>query len=392
MEVDAGIFSRHYCFMKSLVVLGSTGSIGVQTLDVARAHDMKILGISGNSNVELLERQAREFGVKYVCIADEARAGDIKTRLADTDVTVLSGTEGLCELAAVSCDAVVNAVVGMVGLTPTLAALRAGNDVALANKETLVVGGLIVNETAEKYGRKIIPIDSEHSAIFQCLMGNNGNRINKILLTASGGPFFGYTKEMLRTVTKEQALKHPNWSMGQKITTDSATLMNKGLELIEAVRLFGVQPSQVEVVVHRQSIIHSAVEFEDGAVMAQLGVPDMRIPIQLALTYPKRLPSPSKRLSLFETGTMTFERADEDTFVCLALARDAIGYDGNAPCILNAANEAAVGLFLQDKISFYQISELVELAYRKIERTKEISLDIIGQTERETRSFVEGSI
>ena len=307
--------------MKNIVILGSTGSIGTQTLDVCRMHGFGVKALSAGSNVELLEKQAREFHPEYVCIFHEEYYPDMKQRLSDTDIKVLCGMDGLCELARMECDIVVNSVVGMVGLVPTLEAAKSGNDIALANKETLVAGGKLVTDCMKQNHVRLLPIDSEHSAIFQCLMGAGENRPAKILLTASGGPFYGKTRDELADVTVEQALKHPNWSMGAKITIDSATLMNKGLELIEAVRLFDVKPEQVEIVVHRQSIIHSAVEFDDGAVIAQLGSADMRIPIQLALTYPARLPSPAKKLSLFDVGQLTFGRADENTFSCLAAAK-----------------------------------------------------------------------
>lgn len=281
--------------IKNIALLGSTGSIGTQTLDVCRMHGIRPIALCAAKNTELLEKQAREFMPEAVCIYDENRYSDMKQRLSDTDIKVLCGMDGLCEVSSLKTDAVVNSVVGMVGLRPTLAALDAGNKVALANKETLVTGGELVMKKAKEKNLPILPIDSEHSAIFQSLMASGGSGIERILLTASGGPFFGYSYEKLKTVTKAQALKHPNWNMGQKITTDSATLMNKGLELIEAVWLFGVTPEKVEVNVHRQSILHSAVEFEDGSVIGQMGVPDMRIPIQFALTYPERLPSPAMR-------------------------------------------------------------------------------------------------
>jgi len=367
--------------MKEIVLLGSTGSIGIQTLDVCRAHNIKVKALSANSSVELMEQQAREFKPQYVCLADESSAAELKTRLADTDTKVLGGFEGVCELARLSCDIVVNSVVGMVGLRPTLEAAAAGNDIALANEETLVAGGALVTECVKKHGVKLLPIDSEHSAIFQCLLGAEGNRFEKIILTASGGPFFGKTRDELENVTREQALMHPNWSMGAKITIDSATLMNKGLEFIEAVHLFGARPEQIEVVVHRQSIIHSAVEFEDGAVIAQLGSVDMRIPIQLALTYPKRLACPAKKLSLFDVGALTFDRPDEDTFVCLALAKKAISMGGNAPCIINSANEAAVALFLADRIRFNEIGEAVSMALDSIDFIKSPDLDDILSTQ-----------
>lgn len=374
--------------MKKVTVLGSTGSIGTQTLDVCRLHGYGVRALSAHSNTALLEKQAREFSPEAVCIGTEEGYRDLKLRLADTDVRVLFGEEGLCETARLSADTVVNAVVGMVGLRPTLAAIEAGNTVGLANKETMVVGGSLVTRAAREKNVPILPIDSEHSAIFQSLLGSGGNKIEKILLTASGGPFFGYSAERLREVTREEALRHPNWSMGQKITTDSATLMNKGLELIEAVWFFDVPPERVEVLVHRQSILHSAVEFEDGAVIGQLGVPDMKIPIQLALTYPKRLKSASKRLSLIEVGTLTFERADEETFPCLSLAKKAIKEGGNAPCILNSANEAAVAAFLRGELPFYRIAEIVAEVLETVPRQREVTLSGITETDRAAREAV----
>jgi len=391
MEV-CRVRSALFVYMKEIVVLGSTGSIGTQTLDVARMHGYKVKALSANSSVKLLEEQAREFVPEFICVRTDEAYSDLKTRLADMNIKLFKGDDGLCELASVKCDMVVNSVVGMVGLRPTLAAIAAGNDIGLANKETMVVGGSIVTKAAAEKNVKILPIDSEHSAIFQCLMGNNDNKIEKIILTASGGPFYGYTDEQLKMVTKQQALKHPNWSMGQKITTDSATLMNKGLELIEAVWFFGVKPEQVEVTVHRQSIIHSAVEFEDGAVIAQLGVPDMKIPIQFALTYPKRYKSCSDKLSLFDVGTLTFAKPDEDTFRCLKFAKQAISEGGNVPCILNSANEAAVDAFLKDRISFYMIAELVGEALQCVEKTSELTLETVISTDAAARAFVEERI
>lgn len=374
--------------MKKVVILGSTGSIGTQTLDVCRMHGFRVIALSAGSNTALLEQQAREFSPKSVCIFSEDRYSDMKLRLADTPVKVLCGMEGLCELARINCDAVVNSVVGMVGLLPTLEAAKAGNNIALANKETLVAGGTLVTDCVKQHGVQLLPIDSEHSAIFQCLMGAGNNRPEKILLTASGGPFYGRTAGELKDVTVEQALKHPNWSMGAKITIDSATLMNKGLELIEAVRLFDVRADQVEIVVHRQSIIHSAVEFEDGAVIAQLGSADMRIPIQLALTYPDRLPSPAKKLSLFDVGELTFSRADEQTFTCLAAAKRAIALEGNAPCIVNSANEAAVALFLNKKISFLDIGSIVNGGLEAVKYIEEPTLDEILETKTAAEEYV----
>lgn len=374
--------------MKEIVLLGSTGSIGMQTLEVCRAHNIKVKALAVNSDVKQLEQQAREFMPEYVCVYDESLLNNMRARLADTDIKVLCGMEGDCALARIPCDIVVNSIVGMVGLVPTLEAAKAGNNIALANKETLVAGGRLVTECIKQHGVKLLPIDSEHSAIFQCLLGAEGNRVEKILLTASGGPFFGKNRSQLETVTREQALKHPNWSMGAKITIDSATLMNKGLEVIEAVRLFDVAPQQIEVVVHRQSIIHSAVEFEDGAVIAQLGAADMRIPIQLALTYPKRLPCPARKLSLFDVGALTFERPDEDTFCCLAAARRAIAMDGNAPCIVNSANEAAVALFLKDKIRFLDIGDAVCEALERVSFIAQPSLEDIMSTRSAAEEFV----
>lgn len=374
--------------MKNIVILGSTGSIGTQTLDVCRMHGFGVKALSAGSNVELLEKQAREFHPEYVCIFHEEYYPDMKQRLSDTDIKVLCGMDGLCELARMECDIVVNSVVGMVGLVPTLEAAKAGNDIALANKETLVAGGKLVTDCVKQNHVRLLPIDSEHSAIFQCLMGAGENRPAKILLTASGGPFYGKTRDELADVTVEQALKHPNWSMGAKITIDSATLMNKGLELIEAVRLFDVKPEQVEIIVHRQSIIHSAVEFEDGAVIAQLGSADMRIPIQLALTYPARLPSPAKKLSFFDIGQLTFGRADENTFSCLAAAKKAIAMEGNAPCIVNSANEAAVALFLKNKIRFLDIGEVVNEALDSVPFIPEPTLDDILSTRDAAGEYV----
>ena len=387
-----GFCSALFVFMKTLTVLGSTGSIGSQTLEVAKLHGYKIKGLSANNNVRLIEEQAREFCPEFVCLNDEKAFKDIKIRLAVTGIKVLSGKEGLCQLAAEKSDMLINSVVGMIGLEPTLAAIKAGNRIGLANKETMVVGGELVNALAKDNNVEIIPIDSEHSAIFQSIMGNSSNKIERIMLTASGGPFFGYNIEQLRSVTKAEALKHPNWSMGKKITTDSATLMNKGLELIEAVHFFDVAPEKIEIVVHRQSILHSAVEFEDGAVIGQFGVPDMKIPIQFAITYPKRMKSLSGRLSLTDIGTLTFEKADEETFICLSLAREAIKKGGTAPCILNSANEAAVAAFLADKIPFFRISELVGEAMENVTSEKTVTLTSILSAEREAFEFVNSKI
>ena len=376
----------------NITLLGSTGSIGTQTLDVCRKHNIKVKALTANKNVELLCQQAREFSPQYVCIGDECLYADVKRELSDTDIKVLCGIDGICETATVKADMTVNAVVGMVGLRPTLAALDSGNMVALANKETLVTGGELVMKKAAKKNLPIIPIDSEHSAIFQSLMGNEKNKIDKILLTASGGPFYGYSYEQLKEVTKAQALKHPNWAMGQKITIDSATLMNKGLELIEAVWLFDVKPDDIEILVHRQSILHSAVQYADGSIIGQLGVPDMKIPIQFALTYPERHPCDVKRLSLSDVGTLTFAKADEETFLCLQSAKKAIKRKGTACTVLNSANETAVELFLRDKIPFYRIGELVADALRDVKPIDEVTLEAVLETEKTAREYVLGRV
>ncbi len=371
-----------------IVLLGSTGSIGTQTLDVCRANKIRVRVLSVNSSIDIIEKQAREFLPEVVVIGDEKYYSELKQRLADTDIKIMAGAESICEAASLKCDRVVNAIVGMAGLLPTISAIKAGNDIALANKETLVTGGeLVMNMVREKKVR-LFPIDSEHSAIFQCLLGAGDNRVSKMILTASGGPFFGKTRAELEIITKDQALHHPNWSMGAKITIDSATMMNKGLELIEAVRLFDVTPEQVEIVVHRQSIVHSAVEYEDGAVIAQLGTADMRIPIQLALTYPERLPSPAKRLSLTDVGTLTFEKPDEETFECLKAARRSLKMGGNAPCIVNCANEAAVSLFLKDKIRFLEIGEAVNSALSDVEFIEKPTLDSLLETRCQAEAYV----
>lgn len=371
-----------------IVLLGSTGSIGTQTSDVCRAHNIRIKALSARQNLDLLEKQAREFSPEYVAVSDESKFGEIKKRLSDTNIKILAGSDGLCELAALPCDKVVNAVVGMAGLLPTLAAISVGNNIALANKETLVAGGELVMNAAREKNVEITPIDSEHSAIYQCLLGADENKISKIILTASGGPFFGKTRSELENITKEQALNHPNWNMGEKVTIDSATMMNKGLELIEAVWLFGVAPKQVEITVHRQSILHSAVEFEDGAIIGQLGSADMRIPIQFALTAPKRIACPAKKLSLTEIGTLTFEKPDENVFTCLSAAKKAIEMGGNAPCIINCANEAAVSLFLEEKIGFLQIGELVNTALSDVKYIQNPALSDILNTRIAAEEYV----
>ena len=374
---------------KHLSILGATGSIGTQTIDILSSIDAEVVALTTNRNIKLLEQQARALHPKLCVAFDETAARDLKIALADTDITVMSGMDGLVAAAThPDCDTVVTAVVGMVGLLPTLAAIDAGKDIALANKETLVCAGGLVMEAARKKGVHILPVDSEHSAIFQCVQACQGNPLDKIILTASGGPFFGKTAEELRTVTREQALKHPNWSMGAKITTDSATMMNKGLELIEAMWLYDLPQEKIEIVVHRESIIHSLIEFADGAVLAQLGVPDMRLPIQYALTYPARVHCKVPRLSLAEVGKMTFYPPDDKAFPAMNLARQAASRKGNAGAVLNGANEAAVGLFLSDKLPFWRIPELVAQTMERIPFVNDPTLDDILTSDREAREAV----
>ena len=379
--------------MKKINLLGSGGSIGTQTADVCRRHGFEIYSAAVKSNYKKLADQAREFNIKRVCIFDEKYYKPLKDELFDTDTEILTGIDGLCELAAdKAADITVNAVVGMVGLRPTMAALESGMQVALANKETLVAGGDIVMKLAAEKGITILPIDSEHSAIFQCIMGIKGDvqkQLKGIILTASGGPFFGKTSAELENVTVEQALKHPNWSMGRKITVDSATLMNKGLELMEACHLFGVKPSQVEIVVHRQSVIHSAVVLADNAVIAQLGVPDMKIPIQLALTYPERCESLSGELSLTDYGNLTFAKPDYDTFVCLKTAVKAAETGGTAGSIVNGANERAVELFLDGKIGFGDIGRGVSGALESIAVKPADTLDAVLDADAAARAYID---
>ncbi len=377
--------------MKKVAILGSTGSIGIQSIAVCRAMGYRITALTANRSVDLLEEQVRAFRPSYAVLADEPAAQELARRLADLPVKVLGGEKGVCQVAALpENDIVLNAVVGIAGLRPTVAALEAGRDLALANKESLVAGGRLVTDLARKKRARILPVDSEHSAIFQCLGGFEGrNPPHKLLLTASGGPFFGKTREELQQVSALDALAHPNWEMGAKITIDSATLMNKGLEVIEAVRLFGMPPEQIEIIVQRESIIHSAVEFADGSVIAQMGVPDMKIPIQYALTYPKRLPCEVPRLSLTEIGRLTFYKPDCETFECLGACLEAIRRDGLYPALVNGANEQAVKLFLAGKISFLQIGALVRRALNEINCAKEhYDLEDVFQVDRMARDFV----
>ena len=377
--------------MKELIILGSTGSIGRQGLEVAERQGYTVTALTADRNVDLIEQQARRFKVKTVAMANTDAAKQLKIRLMDTDIKVLSGGEGVCEVASGRGDTVLSAIVGIAGLSPTLAAIGAKKTIALANKETLVTGGEIVKREIEKNGVKLLPVDSEHSAIFQSLQGVPKGSLKRILLTASGGPFFGKSKEELKNVTASEALKHPNWSMGAKITIDSATLMNKGLEVIEAVHLFDVTANDIEILVHRQSILHSAVELSDGAVIAQLGTPDMRLPIQYALTYPERAGC-YERLSLFEVGNLTFEKPDCDTFRCLPLCIEAINRGGLYPTAVNGANEQAVELFLQGKIKFLQIAELVQKALCNAQNKKDFSVEDIYETDKAARRLVAESI
>ena len=350
--------------MRSLVILGSTGSIGTQALEVAEQAGYRVIGLAAARQVDLLEQQIRRYQPVVAAMYDESAAEELRARVADLPVQVLSGMDGLCALAAhPEADMVLNSVVGMVGLRPTLAAIEAGHDVALANKETLVAGGAFVMDAVEKAGVKLLPVDSEHSAIFQCLQGcPPEKRIHRLILTASGGPFFGRKAEDLKQVTLADALNHPNWSMGQKITIDSATMMNKGLELIEASWLFDMPPEKIDIVVHRESIIHSLVEYDDNAVLAQLGTPDMRVPIQYALTYPDRLPCPAKQLRLEEWSKLTFFAPDDEAFPAMNLARKALTMGGLYPAALNAANEVAVGAFIAGEIGFTDITRLAAAA------------------------------
>lgn len=377
--------------MKKIAILGSTGSIGTQTVDILPSIDAEVVALTTNRRINLLEEQARALHPKMVCAMDESAAKELKIKLADTDITVLTGMDGLIACAAESgADIVVTAVVGMVGLLPTMAAIKAGKDIALANKETLVCAGGLVMSAAKQYGVRILPVDSEHSAIFQCVQAANGNPIDKILLTASGGPFFGKKIEEMRGMTREQALAHPNWSMGAKITIDSATMMNKGLELIEAMWLYDLPPEDIEIVVHRESIVHSAVEFADGAVIAQLGLPDMRLPIQLALTWPQRVPCKVPRMSLAEVAKMTFYAPDYEAFPALNLAKHAASLKGDRGAVLNGANEAAVGLFLNGKIGFTDIAERVAYALDTIPYKKDITLDDVLAADKAAREIVLG--
>ena len=379
--------------MKKLAVLGSTGSIGSQTLDIVKRNPdrFKVTALSCGHNISLFEEQLKTFKPSLACVSEESDAAALAKEYPDTEF--VWGQEGLDAVASQSdSEMVVAALLGMVGIRPTLAAIEAGKDIAFANKETLVAGGKLVMDAVRRKGVAFLPVDSEHSAIFQALRAADGNSVHKIILTASGGPFRGFAAKQITGVTKAQALKHPNWSMGAKITIDSATMMNKGLEVIEASWLFGIDPKYIEVVVHPQSAIHSAVEFEDGSIIAQLGAPDMRLPIAYALSFPERVPDAGKKFSFFDMGTMTFEKPDMSVFRCLALAYKAIEFGGSYPIVLNAANEEAVAAFLADQIRFIQIADCVEEALSRHSYTQITQLDDILEVERISRECVRGMI
>lgn len=377
----------------SIAILGSTGSIGTQAIEVAKKHSIRVTALAAHSRVDALVAQARELRPEILCIADPGHYPALKEAAAGLGCRLLAGMEGLCEIAQdQTTELLLNSVVGMVGLLPTLTAIGAKKPIALANKETLVAGGALVMDAAAQQGVPIYPVDSEHSAIFQCLQGNKREQLKKIILTASGGPFYGKTKADLQNVTVADALNHPNWSMGSKITIDSATLMNKGLEFIEARWLFDLSPEQIEIVVHRQSVLHSAVVYQDESVIGQMGVPDMKIPIQYALLYPDRFPCPTKPLSLTDYGTLTFAKPDYDTFGCLTACIRASEIGGSAPVVANGANEAAVAAFLAEKISFLRIGELVTQATDTIPVTPLTCYEDVVKADKAARAFVAEAI
>ena len=378
--------------MKQIAILGSTGSIGKQTLNIVDQNkdDLRVVALAAGSNISELEHQVRKYRPSIVAVWDQEKAADLKQRLSDIEVDVYSGMDGLLAVAtAEKAEMLVTAIVGMIGIRPTIAAIEAGKDIALANKETLVTAGHIIMPLAKKHNVRILPVDSEHSAIFQSLNGERGNKIDKIILTASGGPFRGKTYEELEKVTVEDALKHPNWSMGKKITIDSSTMVNKGLEVMEAKWLFDVSLGQIEVVVHPQSILHSAVQFMDGAIIGQMGTPDMRLPILYALFYPERRTLYAEELDLFSVGTMTFERPDMETFFGLSLAYDAADAGGNVPTIYNAANEKAVAMFLDGRISYVEIPEIIASSMMEVFYKENPTLEEILETEKATYEFIE---
>ena len=380
--------------MKKIGILGSTGSIGTQTLEIVRSNpDLQVIALAAGSNVSLMEQQVREFHPMLAVMGSEEAAADLKNRIADTDTRVSAGMEGMLELAILpQMEVLVTAIVGMIGIRPTIAAIKAGKTIALANKETLVTAGHIIMPLAKEKGVSILPVDSEHSAIFQSMHGENRERVSKILLTASGGPFRGKKTEELQDITVEDALKHPNWSMGRKITVDSATLVNKGLEVMEAKWLFDVEPEQIQVVVHSQSIIHSMVEYVDGGIMAQLGMPDMKLPIQYALFYPDRRPMDGRRVDFFALKSISFEEPDIKTFRGLQLAYDAIAAGGSMPTVFNAANEKAVGLFLDKKIRFLAIYDLIQGAMEQHKVIANPTVDEILEAEAQAHAYISGKL
>lgn len=380
--------------MKKIAILGSTGSIGTQTLEIVRENpDLEVVGLAAGANIDLFEKQVREFQPRLVSLRDEEACRELRLRLADMDVEIVPGMDGLLGIAEMEeSEVLVTAIVGMIGIRPTIAAISKHKDIALANKETLVTAGHIIMPLAARMGVSILPVDSEHSAIFQSMQGENKERVDKLLITASGGPFRGRTRQELEQVRLEDALKHPNWSMGHKITIDSATLVNKGLEVMEAKWLFGVDLNRIQVVVHPQSIIHSMVEYVDGGIMAQLGMPDMKLPIQYALFYPDRRPMAGKRVDFYELGNITFEKPDMETFTGLRLALRAAEEGGSVPTVFNAANEKAVSLFLDRKIRFLQIPEIIEMcmdSHRKIENP---DVEVILRTEQETYELIDSKL
>lgn len=380
--------------MKNIAVLGSTGSIGTQTLEIVRSNpELQVVALAAGSSVAKMEEQIREFHPRIAAMWTEEAAADLRSRVADLDVKIVSGMDGLLEIAVLpESQVLVTAIVGMIGIRPTIAAIEAGKDIALANKETLVTAGHIIMPLAAKCGVSILPVDSEHSAIFQSLNGEPKERISKILLTASGGPFRGKTRNELASMRVEDALKHPNWAMGRKITIDSSTLVNKGLEVMEAKWLFGVELDRIQVVVHPQSIIHSMVEYVDGAVMAQLGTPDMKLPIQYALFYPDRKPMEGKRIDFYELGQITFEKPDMENFPGLRLAYEAQTAGGSMPTVYNAANEKAVGLFLDQKIQYLQITELIAESMARHKVIQNPTVDDILATEAEVYEYISGKV
>jgi 1-deoxy-D-xylulose-5-phosphate reductoisomerase len=383
-------YNKEGNFVKRIAILGSTGSIGTQTLEIVRDNpDLQVVGLAAGGNVDLLEKQVREFHPRLVSLQSEAACKELRIRLADMDVQIVPDMDGLLAVAEMEdSEILVTAIVGMIGIRPTIAAIKKGKDIALANKETLVTAGHIIMPLAAKMGVSIFPVDSEHSAIFQSLQGENKDRISKLLITASGGPFRGRTRQELNWVQPEEALKHPNWSMGHKITIDSATLVNKGLEVMEAKWLFDVDLDQIQVVVHPQSIIHSMVEYVDGGIIAQLGTPDMKLPIQYALFYPDRRPMAGKRVDFYALGSITFEKPDMETFAGLKLAMRAAAEGGSMPTVFNAANEKAVSLFLNRKIQFLQIPEVIELCMDAHHRIESPNVEEILRTEKETYELI----